>query len=334
MIEIDGSHGEGGGQVLRTAVALSTVTETAVRIENVRGEREPPGLKAQHLAAVRLLAEMADADVEGDEVGSEHVVFEPDGVEAGSYSVDVGTAGSTTLVAAAGVLAAVAADGPVELEIQGGTDVRWSPTADYLLHVTLPLLEKAGIDVEAEVERRGHYPEGGGRLHVDVADVDLRPMEIRERGGFVGVRGRCHVSNLPTHITERMAEAARESLSDVDVDVEVEIEKTLEPADSTGTSIVLWAEYENTVLGASALGERGVPAEEVGEEAAEKLLNQMDGDGTVDRYAADQLAPFVAVAEGEYLAPEVTSHLDTCVWLCRQFVDAPALDGCSVVNRY
>lgn len=331
MLELDASHGEGGGQVLRTALALSAATETSVRLENVRGERDPSGLKAQHHAAVKLLQQMSDADVEGDSIGSEEVLFEPHGVEAGSYSVDVGTAGSTTLVAAAGVLAATAAEGDVEFSVTGGTDVRWSPSVDYLQEVTAPLLEKAGVNVDVDVVRRGHYPEGGGEIAVEVEEVELRPLEIPERGDLVSVGGRCHVSNLPTHITERMAESARESLPRLDVDVEIEEKE--EDAVSTGTSIVLWAEYENTVLGASALGERGVPAEEVGEEAADRLRREMESVGTVDRYSGDQLAPFVALAGGGYHAPEVTSHLDTCVWLCRRFLDAPRLDGPEVVNR-
>lgn len=332
MLDIDGSYGEGGGQVLRTALALSSATMTPVKLRNVRGERDPPGLKPQHLAAVELLGDVADAEVEGASLGSEDVVFEPRGVDSGSYSVDVGTAGSTTLVAGAAVLAAAATEAELQLEVTGGTDVRWSPPIDYFEHVTLPLLEKAGVEADVEVLRRGHYPEGGGRIRVQVSDVDLQPLDITHRGELRGIQGRCHVSNLPGHITERMAEAARGTLAEEDVDVE--IEELDEDADSTGTSIVLWAIYEETVLGASALGECGVPAEEVGETAACRLLEEMDADGTVDGYAADQLAPYLAVSGGEYHAPEVTSHLETCVWLCRRFLDAPELDGCVVHNRY
>lgn len=331
MLEIDGSHGEGGGQVLRTALALSAATETSVVVEDVRGERDPPGLKPQHLAAVRLLADMADGDVAGDEEGSQRVVFEPGEVTPGRYDVDVGTAGSATLVAEAGVLAATAADGEVEIAIKGGTDVRWSPPYDYLENVALPLMRKAGVDAEARLERRGHYPEGGGRIEVEVGDVNLQPLEIPERGRLVRVGGRTHVSNLPTHITERMAEASEDGLSHLDVPVE--IEEVEDDAVSTGTSVSLWAEHEHTVIGASALGERGVPAEEVGEEAARSLREEMESDGTVDSYAADQLAPFAALAEGEYVAPQATSHLETCVWLCRRLLDAPELDGRRVVNR-
>ncbi len=331
MLEIDGSHGEGGGQVLRTALAISAATGTSVVVDNVRGERDPAGLKPQHLAAVRLLADMADAKVEGDETGSERVVFEPQQVSPGRYSVDIGTAGSVTLVAGAGLLAAATVDGEVELSVQGGTDVRWSPTYDYLENVTLPLLEKAGVDADARLVRRGHYPEGGGEIEVEVAEPGMEPLEIPERGDLRRVRGRVHVSNLPTHVAERMAESACENFEDVAVPVA--IEEVEQDATSTGTSITLWAEYENTVLGASALGERGVPAEDVGERAARRLKDEMEADGTVDRYAADQLAPFVALAGGGYTAPEATPHLETCVWLCRQFLDAPEIAGRRVLNR-
>lgn len=330
-MHLDASHGEGGGQIVRTAVSLSAVTGTPVELTDVRASRDPPGLAHQHLAVVRALAEMCSADVEGAEVGATELVFRPgDDIEGGRYEVDIGTAGSATLLMHAGLPAAVHADGAVELHVAGGTDVRWSPTIDYFQHVTLPLLRKAGVSADVECLRRGHYPKGGGEVAMRVQPAPLQALEIPGRGGLNRVRGAAHVTNLPLHIAEREAEAARKEL---DVDCPIEIDVREEPGVSAGTSITLWAEHEDTVVGGSALGEKGKPAEEVGREAADNLRRSMESDGTVDTYSADQLLPYLALAGGGYRAPERTSHLETNAWVCEQLTGQEiGLDGDSPVE--
>ncbi|MDY6779852.1 MAG: RNA 3'-terminal phosphate cyclase, partial [Halobacteria archaeon] len=188
-LKIDGSHGEGGGQILRTSLALSAVTGEAVEVHDVRAERETPGLKRQHLAVVDAIAEMSDADVEGDDEGSERVLFDPSEVTGGEYTVDVGTAGSVTLVAQSAILASVGADSTVELVIRGGTDVKWSPTYAYLEHVTLPLLETIGVEAESRLVRRGHYPEGGGEISLVVEPSYPEPTRLTRRGELRRVEG-------------------------------------------------------------------------------------------------------------------------------------------------
>ncbi|MCS7099566.1 MAG: RNA 3'-terminal phosphate cyclase, partial [Sulfolobales archaeon] len=168
MLEIDGSFGEGGGQILRTAVALSAITGTDIRVVNIRARRPEPGLKRQHLTGILAAAEMCNAVVEGAQVGSTEVVFKPGSIRGGEYRFDVGTAGSVTLVLQTLLPIAAFADSPVAIEVSGGTDVPWSPPVDYLRYVVKPHLERLGYAFGVELVRRGHYPRGGGLVRVSV----------------------------------------------------------------------------------------------------------------------------------------------------------------------
>ncbi|MDZ7689008.1 MAG: RNA 3'-terminal phosphate cyclase [Halobacteriales archaeon] len=328
-VYIDGSTGEGGGQVVRTSLALAAVRGERLVIENVRANRDEPGLKAQHLAAVRSLAVLTDATVEGDEHGSESVVFEPDSPRGGEYDVEVGTAGATMLVAHAVLPAALRADGDVRFRIRGGTHVRWSPTFEHFERVFLPLLRDAGAEASVELVMRGHYPQGGGEIVLDVSpsSSSLSPVEPR-RAELEHVEGVSHVCGLPEHIVERQAESAREELAELDVPVEIDEVHVEEDAPSKGTAVTLVA-YAGTRLGGSALGERGKPAEEVGAEAGEELISAVESGADVDEYTADQLVPYVALAGGSYDAPRVTSHLKTNVEITSKFADV-SLDGTRV----
>jgi RNA 3'-terminal phosphate cyclase (ATP) len=327
-MRIDGSTGEGGGQVLRTSLALAAVRGDRVVVENVRAGREESGLKHQHLAAVRALAALTNATVEGDEVGSERVVFEPDAPRGGEYDVEVGTAGAVTLVAHAVLPAALYADDEVVFRISGGTHVRWSPTYEHLAGVFLPLLRDAGAEVGAQLVRRGHYPQGGGEIVLRVSPSSLSSVEPRRRelGRVTGVS---HACGLPEGIVERQAEAARERLAEVGAPVEID-EVHVDEAPSKGTAVTLVG-HAGTRLGGSALGERGKPAEEVGAEAAEELVKSVRAGADLDAYVADQLVPYVALAGGSYGAPRVTSHLRTNVGIASEFGDV-SLDGNRVVG--
>jgi len=327
-MRIDGSTGEGGGQVLRTSLALAAVRDERLVIENVRAERGEPGLKAQHLACVRALAALTGANLEGDERGSGRVVFEPKEPKGGEYEVEVGTAGATTLVAHAVLPAALRADGDVTFRVRGGTHVRWSPTFEHLERVFLPLLRDMGADVSVELVRRGHYPQGGGEIVLEVSPSELSPVEPR-RDEIERVEGVSHASGLPEHIVERQAETARETLRDglgATLDVEIdEAHVDEEDAPSKGTAVTLSA-HAGTRLGGSALGEVGKPAEEVGSEAAWELVSAVESGADVDEYTADQLVPYVALAGGSYDAPRVTSHLETNVETTSKFAEV-SLDG-------
>jgi len=324
MIEIDGSHGEGGGQILRMAVALSAMTRTDVRIENIRAGRPNPGLAAQHVAAVRTVAALASARVEGLEVGSKAIRFEPGEIVAGRQALDVGTAGSVTLVLQACLPVAFRAPGPVQLRLVGGTDVRWSPPTDYVSRVFLPLLRRCGGEADLILHRRGYYPRGGGSIEVLVRPAaGWSPLTVTDPGPVLAVRGIAHVSNLPPEIPKRIKHAAMRRLHGHG---EPKIEERVYAGDEAvgqGGALVLWAETEHAVLGSSSLAERGKPSERVGEEAAAALVADLDSGATVDPHAADQILIYLAQSKepSAFLVREVTDHLRTMAWLIPQFLD-------------
>ncbi|MFP4187875.1 MAG: RNA 3'-terminal phosphate cyclase [Halobacteriales archaeon] len=327
-MKIDGSIGEGGGQVLRTSLALAAVRGERVVVENARAGREEKGLKAQHLAGVRALAALTDATVEGDEMGSGRIVFEPNTLCGGEYEVDVGTAGAVTLVAHAVLPAALYADDDVVIRIRGGTHVRWSPTYEYFADIFLPLLRDAGAKADAELVRRGHYPQGGGEVVLRVSPSSLSLVEPR-RGELKRVTGVSHACGLPEGIVERQAESARERLAELGAPVDID-EVHVDEAPSKGTAVTLIG-HAGTRLGGSALGERGKPAEEIGVEAADELIEGVESGADLDAYVADQLVPYVALAGGSYEVPRVTSHLRTNVRVASKFGDV-SLDGTRVVG--
>ena len=329
MRVIDGSYGEGGGQILRTALALSAVTLEPVKIINIRAKRRNPGLARQHMTAVRALAEITDAEVEGLSLGSKELVFMPRRIKPGSYRFDIGTAGSITLVLQALAPALVYAPGPVELEIRGGTDVSWSPTVDYFSNVFLRFLERMGYRVELELIRRGHYPRGGGivRVKIPAPPRRLKPLTIEARGAILRIRGRSHCVRLPRHVAERQAAAAekalRSKLGRLDIRIDVEYyEPSRDPHFGPGSGVALWAETEKSILGADSLGARGKPAEVVGEEAAGKLAEDLSRNTALDRHMSDMIIPFLAMADGvsTVTGARYSLHAYTNVWVVRQML--------------
>lgn len=320
-MRIDGSYGEGGGQILRSAVALSALTGKEIEMVNIRSKRDKPGLAAQHLTGVRGVAELCGAEVEGASIGSTRLRFRPGPVRGGSYELDVGTAGSITLVLQACLLASLHADAPVELVIRGGTNVRMSPPVDYYENVFLPFLHHMGLEVEIEVIRRGFYPQGGGEVRATLTPPKaLKPLVLEERGRLEEVGGTCFTQNLPEHVAERMNHAVRKAF----LGTNPRLQNVRSEGPAAGAGTFLYARYGRTVLGADALGERGVLAERVGEEAAKKMREEMEGGGTLDVHAADQLLAYMALASGPstFLVREVSLHLTTQMWLLEQLLDA------------
>jgi len=316
MLELDGSQGEGGGQTVRTALSLSVITGTPFHITEVRAGRPEPGLKPQHLAGVQLMQRLSSAEVEGASIGSRELTFRPGTLAGGRVEFDVGTAGSLTLLVQTVLPALVLSPTPTELMLTGGTDVRWSPPVDHYRMVLLPLLRRMGANVELEVVRRGFYPKGGGLVRLRVEGGPLSPMRLEERGGLVRVRGRACVQNLPEKVADRMLASAAAEVPGMTREREVAV------GPSPGAVLTLAAEYEGTVLGASALGERGVPAERVGREAAACLRQAMEGGGTVDARTADQLVPFMALADGPscFTVGRISGHLASQMGLLPQFL--------------
>jgi len=333
MIGIDGSEGEGGGQMLRTALALAALTGRSFKFENIRARRDRPGLAPQHLTGVKGVAEICHAVVEGDKVGSTSLSFEPGTVEPGDYRFDVGTAGSITLVLQTCMLACARTRARTEFDILGGTNVRMSPPADYLEQVLFPFLRTMGYDIDMKVPVRGFYPQGGGEMIVGMARGEhVLPLKLENRGHFIGINGVCFTQKLPDHIAERMASTARKTLVG---HAPVKLVMDRRPGRSIGAGIFLSAEYENTILAGDALGERGISSEKLGELAAVTLLREMDSAGTLDVHAADQILPYLSLAAGPstFLVSELSMHFQTQVEMIRKFIDV-RIDAEAVGNAF
>ncbi|MDY7080780.1 MAG: RNA 3'-terminal phosphate cyclase [Chloroflexota bacterium] len=330
MVVIDGSRGEGGGQVLRTALALSVLTGRAMRIEHIRAGRKKPGLRPQHLTGVRAAAAVCGACLEGAELGSQTLVFAPGGpAQPGEYSFDVadaaqgGSAGSVGLVLQTVLLPLALAQGKSYLALQGGTHVPWAPSVSYLEHVFLPNLERMGVRAQIELARWGFYPVGGGELRVQITGQEetLHPVLLTERGELQRVWGTAAVMNLPAHIPQRMAARARNVLAEAGLRAQIE-PRRLRGA-GPGAGIFLFAGYAHATAGFTAYGRKGLPAERVAETACQELLTHHRSDAPVDPHLADQLVLPMALAGGESRVStwRVSQHLLTNVWVVRQFLE-------------
>jgi RNA 3'-terminal phosphate cyclase (ATP) len=313
VIAIDGSFGEGGGQIIRTAVALSAVTGIDISINNIRVNRPQPGLKAQHLTAVRTAAALTHADVTGLELGSTSVIFRPKGIFGGHYNVDIGTAGSITLLLQCLMPTAAMSPETVTLDIIGGTDVAWSPPIDYLSNVLMPVLTSMGLDCSIHIQKRGYYPRGGGSVRVVINPSELTGIDLKKRScDIVGIS---HSSNLPEHVVQRQADAAAEALEGAGYSSSIDLETTNNV--STGSGITLWSGN----MGGSALGKRGLPAEKVGRAAAREIIIELDSGADVDVYLADQLIPYMGLAGvGSFTVREISKHTSTNIWVVEQFL--------------
>jgi RNA 3'-phosphate cyclase len=322
MIEIDGSYGEGGGQILRTAVALSALTMKPIRITNIRAGRPKPGLKKQHIAGIELTGMLVNATIRGLEIGSTTVEFVPRERRSGVFEYDVGTAGSISLVLQAVLPPAVLSPDPVTLHLRGGTDVKWSPPVDYMANVFVPAIEKMGPSIKIEQKRRGHYPRGGGMVSCEVIPVsEVKFKDFVSFGDLRSVRGISHCVRLPGHIAGRQAQSASDVIlkelaikSDI---IRESYPKGDDPHLGPGSGIVVWAEDEHgNILGADMLGERGKSAEIVGGLAGSNLMKEVTSGMAVDSHLSDMLIPYMAIASGtsNIGVSDITSHLTTNIW--------------------
>jgi RNA 3'-terminal phosphate cyclase (ATP) len=329
---IDGSHGEGGGQILRSALALAAITGNTVCLENIRANRSKPGLRPQHLTAVHAAAVICNARLTGADLNSQRLTFAPQTpAQAGAYVFDVndvvssGSAGAMTLVLQTVLLPLALADGPSRVTLRGGTAVPMSPPAHYLEHVYLPTLFEMGVHAQLTHRLWGFYPQGGGELDVEIAGrTVLRPLDLTERGAPERVDGAACVAKLPSHIPQRMSDRARAILSQAGLP-RVSIEPQHVTSPGTGAGLFLTMQYARARAGFSALGRRGLPSEEVAELACRELLEHHRTGAAVDPHLGDQLVlPFV-LAQGTSRAAvsRVTQHLLTNVWVAAHF-DLPA----------
>jgi RNA 3'-terminal phosphate cyclase (ATP) len=348
VLHVDGSQGEGGGQILRTALSLSVLLGRSVQFENIRAARPKPGLRPQHLVAVRAAARISDAELQGDRVGSQTLLFAPQRPPLpGDYTFDVGateaggSAGATSLVFQTLLLPLSWAPAPSELTLVGGTHVPWSPPAHYLAHVFLPMVARLGLSADLSVERWGWYPKGGGVVHVTVNPREEPAeslLQLDKRGKLVRIWGFSAVSNLPEHIIERQKRSAAEVLRKAGL--KADIEEFSAPSIGQGTALFLVAEYEQAIAGFVALGALRKPAEKVGEEAAKALVKFHRSKAAVEPHLADQLLPAIAAcnAEASFTTSELTPHLTTNAWVIEQFfgplIDIQPLDkGAQVFVR-
>lgn len=321
-MQVDGSYGEGGGQILRTAVALSALTKKPVKITNIRANRPNPGIKPQHYVAIKSIKELCNAETEELEIGSSNLKFMPGDIKGGEYKFDIGTAGSTTLVFQACILCSLKTKKPITIRLTGGTDVKWSPSWDYFKYVFLPLIRKMGLSVNAKLIKRGYYPKGGGEAVITINPcTEILPLQLDKKQEFTEVNGIIHIANLPDHIGTRMKGAVIKMLLKKNLKTSLKIEKTTSL--STGTGVTLWTQSKDTVLGSTVLGEKGVSSEKVGDAAATGLIREIEPGATLDVHAFDQMLPYMVMAkeEGEStcIVREVSSHAQTNMWLIKQF---------------
>lgn len=337
---IDGAHGEGGGQILRTALSLSAITGRPVSFVNVRAGRSKPGLAAQHLTAVRAAAALCGARVAGDALGSLALEFVPQApARPGSYVFDVaearhgGSAGSVTLVLQTILLPLALADGRSAVTLRGGTHVQGGPSFDYARDAWLPVLRTMGVEAALDMVRPGWFPVGQGEVVAEIAGASraLRPVDYRERGIPGRVWGRATTANLPAHVARRMADRASALLASAGL--AADIATTSAAAIRAGAALFLGAEYARGRGGVTALGARGKPAETVAEEAVAGLLAYHRSGAAVDAFLADQLIVPAALADGPtvFTTERLTRHLTTNAWVVGQFglarVDVSSLGG-------
>jgi RNA 3'-phosphate cyclase len=331
MIEIDGSIG--GGSVLRVATGLAIASEKAIRVVNIRQNRRKPGLQAQHRAGLRAAAKFCDGQLIGDEINSTQIEFTPGPTRREKLDLQIETAGSIALALQPIIIAALGTKQPVTIAINGGaTFGQWAPPAPYFDRVLGPMLEPFGLKLSLHVDRHGFYPQGGSRVTCKLRPCEPAQIRIHERGKLLRIKG---ISIAANHLQEarvalRQAQAATNRLLAERLGVRVDIRPDYDDTRSPGSGIVLWAEFEQTLLGASALGALGKRSEIVGEEAADALLEELRGDGTVDTHLADQLIPVIALAGGAFRVPAMTEHVEVNLAIVRQLLG----DRIRVENRW
>lgn len=332
MIQIDGSAGEGGGQIVRTSVSLAAVTGRAVEIVNMRARRDRPGLQPQHLAAVRAAAEVCDAAVDGGHVGSRHVLFEPRASpRAGDYVFDIRTAGAATLVLQAVLVPLLLADGESSIEIIGGTHQPMAPAADYLVHVYVPALRRFGAHVDVEYGPAGYYPRGGGRVRAILEGGRLSAVDLAERGDRRSLDAYVVTSRLPDHVAHRGAATVAELVPDAAIHV------SSPDAFSAGAAVTIVAEHEGGLGGFSSIGRPGLPMEQVAADACASFATWDRGSAACDERLADQLVlpACLASARSRWTTPRVTQHLRTILEVAAAFVPISWTtedDGCVVLD--
>jgi len=348
MIRINGAYLEGGGQIVRTSLALSTIIQKPFEVCDIRKGRKDFGLKNQHLYCIKSLQELCNAEIEGAELGSLFLKYSPKKIVAKNLNIDIETAGSITLLIQSLLLPSIFSNRGLTLTIAGGTDVKWSPSFDYFNNILLPQLQRFG-KIEARLLGRGYYPKGNGKVEIrispkfklnDFSDFDkfhehlnqnVQKYDLIEQHYLIQIKGISHASqDLQTaKVAERQANAAYSILNkkyNVPIKITTEYQGTL----STGSGITLWAIFsknkndidENNPIriGVDSLGEQGKRAEILGEETARNFIKEIESKAPVDKHLSDQILPFMTlVKDSKVKVSEITNHCNTNIFTIHQF---------------
>jgi RNA 3'-phosphate cyclase len=327
VIEIDGSQKSGSGTILRLSVALAAIVGQPLHIYNIRQNRPQPGLKPQHLEAVLTAAKLCDAELEGAKLNSRELWFKPKRVKRGKIEAEIGTAGSIPMLLMTVLTICAFAEDIVRLRVsKGGTDVRHSPTINYMRYVFLPTLKRMGLNTALTVHKYGYYPKGMGEITLTVKPCkSLQPLHLENFGKIKTIKGVSVCTFLAERkVAERQAKVADEYLKEKGYKADIQIVNDRSNPLQKGSSLVLWAETDTgAVLGADAIGELRKTSETVGREAAEKLYAEISTKPTVDMHLADMLIPYVALAQGKsvYLTRTISDHLETNIWIAEKIVN-------------
>jgi RNA 3'-phosphate cyclase len=323
FLHVDGSYGEGGGQILRIAASFSIIFGQPIHITKIRAGREVSGLRQQHIAILRILREISSGALEGDHIGSTEIFFSPGKIENRSLTFDLRTAASITLVLQAIIPAVSLSAASLEVEFVGGTDVPWSPTADYFEKVLLPAIRLIGIDLDFEVRRRGYYPKGGGIIKAKIHPcTKLKEIDLSKRSedNDVLIVSRC--GKLPKHVAERQASSAASKLREFGIEPR-NITISLEETSSPGSSILVYT-ASDAFIGSDGIGAKGRTAESVGEMTAVVFGQEHKSGSTIDSHLADMLAPLLCLCreESKLLAPKITEHMKSGLYVARLFTNS------------
>jgi len=319
MNEIDGR--KGGGQMLRTSLTLSTVTGKNFEMENIRGSRSSPGLKHQHLECVKAAGRLCDAKIEGDEKGSEKIVFKPGNIRNESFTSNIGTAGSITLLFDTVLPVTTQFSDSFRFTAKGGTDVKWSPTFNYFKHVKLPLLNQNDRKADVELDETGYYPKGGGEAVLTTDEFSLSSLGLKQRGELerFEIYSKSSKDLEAQGVADRQADEAAKLLKDEHMSVDIDKKVVYEETGSTGSSLLVKAVYEDSLAGFDAVGEKGKRSEDVAREVVNDFEEFHSSEAAVDPYMADQLMVFLALVGGEVSIPEITDHVQTNLEVIREF---------------
>lgn len=345
MIQLDGSYEEGGGALVRTALALSVLTGKEFKVTNIRSNRPEPGLKAQHLTAITALKEICLAQTNEIKLGSTELYFKPGKVKKGIYEIDIGTAGSITLLLQALILPCLFAPGKITLNITGGTCGKWQASVDYLQNIVLPQLYRFVEKIELKILKRGYYPKGGGQVKLEITPklkiedfkLDWKKLQsktakiiLTEQGRLEQLKGVVNVSSelQGKEVAERIKNSAEGNLKEYSAPTNIRIEyvHSLSP----GGEILLWGifsskgkvDFDNPIfLAGDALVEKNKSSEQIGKEAAEKLKQQINSGAAVDEHLADQLIQFMGLLPGSKIkSGKISKHAQTNIYVVEKFL--------------